>query len=353
MHVNENDRIWHLLARKMAKEISDEEDAELNVLLHSHPSVSHVNELLKNPWQDVHKLKGEKDSETLSEEFKQRLLAIEKDEEVSTLIDNETNNGNDKPVKYLWKYAAFAASILLMLFVSLKYWYWPLQQNENLLTEQLVTKKGTRSEILLPDGTKVWLNAGSNLDYPKSFKGKTRAVKLSGEAFFKVAKNEKIPFLVHTETFTIKVLGTTFNVRAYSDEDSAVTSLLEGKVEVRLNNDKNNPITLKPNDKLTVASSVEKPEEPQNDKQQKLAAHLKTFVEKATITPMLDSTIAETAWVRNKLVFKNSSFEKITSTLEKWYGVEIRFKTENKKNKLILLVVSKTNRLMKCCMLFN
>jgi ferric-dicitrate binding protein FerR (iron transport regulator) len=190
---------------------------------------------------------------------------------------------------------------------------------------------GSRSEVLLPDGTKVRLNAGSSLDYPKQFNGKTREVKLIGEAYFDVAKDSAKPFFVHTKAFTIKVTGTVFNVRAYSDEDSAVASLIHGSVEVQFDKNKDNIIMLRPNEKLTVAMPAVRPDENKNAIPENHSKEEKIYVKRGAITTMNDSTIAETAWVQNKLAFKNISFEKIAASLEKWFGADIRFKTEGKK----------------------
>lgn len=97
---------------------------------------------------------------------------------------------------------------------------------------QVVIPFGQRHKILLSDGTLVQLNAGSKLTFPAAFSGKTREVYLSGEAFFEVSKNPKIPFVVNTDHLNIKVLGTTFNVTAYQDEQYTTAVLVEGSVNV-------------------------------------------------------------------------------------------------------------------------
>ena len=96
------------------------------------------------------------------------------------------------------------------------------------------TPKGGRYQVLLPDGTKVWLNAGSKLTYPVSFRANSsRKVELTGEAYFEVAKNDRLPFIVKTVLQEVEVLGTHFNVMAYADEKSIRTTLLEGSVKVK------------------------------------------------------------------------------------------------------------------------
>lgn len=96
------------------------------------------------------------------------------------------------------------------------------------------TPRGRQFQVMLPDGTKVWLNAASSLRYPTVFQGTTRNVEINGEAYFEVAKNPQMPFIVKINSETeIKVLGTHFNVNSYDDEASINTTLLEGAVEIK------------------------------------------------------------------------------------------------------------------------
>lgn len=98
---------------------------------------------------------------------------------------------------------------------------------------EVVIPFGNKSQLVLPDGTKVWLNAGSRMAFPNKFSGKKREVFLEGEAYFEVTHNANVPFLVNTSDISIKVLGTKFNVSAYKTDKVAETVLLEGKVTVK------------------------------------------------------------------------------------------------------------------------
>jgi len=98
---------------------------------------------------------------------------------------------------------------------------------------EVVIPFGNKSQLVLPDGTKVWLNAGSRMAFPSKFSGKKREVFLEGEAYFEVTHNADVPFLVNTSDISIKVLGTKFNVSAYKTDKVAETVLLEGKVTVK------------------------------------------------------------------------------------------------------------------------
>ncbi|WP_158605160.1 FecR family protein [Hanamia caeni] len=97
----------------------------------------------------------------------------------------------------------------------------------------LTTPRGGQYQVVLPDGSKVWLNASSSLRFPTAFIGKERNVELTGEAYFEVAKNKEKPFHVNVNGMQVEVLGTHFNINAYADENSIKTSLLEGSVKIK------------------------------------------------------------------------------------------------------------------------
>lgn len=97
----------------------------------------------------------------------------------------------------------------------------------------LNTPRGGQYMVVLPDGSKVWLNASSSLRFPTAFVGKKREVELTGEAYFEVAKNKEMPFYVNVKGMQVEVLGTHFNVNAYADDNSIKTSLLEGSVKIK------------------------------------------------------------------------------------------------------------------------
>ena len=105
--------------------------------------------------------------------------------------------------------------------------------SEKILYNTLITPRGGQYQLVLPDGSKVWLNSGSSIRYPTSFTGKERKIHLSGEAYFEVAKNAAMPFKVNVNGKTeVEVLGTHFNINSYTDEPSINTTLLEGRMRV-------------------------------------------------------------------------------------------------------------------------
>lgn len=228
-----------------------------------------------------------------------------------------------------WWYVA-AACLAFIFFATWK--WWPAggdKEHEIVYLQQLVTQKGFRSQVLLPDGSKVWLNAGSKLDYPKQFNGKTRDVQLQGEAYFEVTKDSEKPFFVHTKSFDIKVLGTGFNVRAYLDEDSAVTSLVHGSVEVIVGKKEKRTILLHPNEKITLPMNAGIDDEAKAINDTPGVADLHKVKEK--MVTVEDTVQSETAWINDKLAFKKMPLENVALLLEKWFDTDIRFKNENKK----------------------
>ncbi|MFT3902413.1 MAG: FecR domain-containing protein [Niabella sp.] len=178
-------------------------------------------------------------------------------------------------------------------------------QNSGL--NETVTHKGSKSRLLLPDGSTVVLNADSKISYSKDFNETSRNVTLCGEAYFEVSHNPERPFIVHTQKADIKVLGTAFNVRDYPGDTKFETSLIHGKVEVDMKGHKTKPIFLKPSEKLVVAKNKE------------ADYHLTKITE-------LDSVVAETSWVHDKLSFVDKSFISIASELERQFNVTIEFK---------------------------
>jgi len=162
-------------------------------------------------------------------------------------------------------------------------------------SEQLVfeTPRGEKSLVKLPDGSEVWLNANSRLVY-NSFSSNRRQVELKGEAFFKVSKNEKAPFIVKTDECEIEVLGTTFNVMAYDEFGRNEITLLSGKVNVHIEGADQ---VIKPGQSLILKD------------------HLVQIVE---VNPSQAS-----GWVENKFNFKNIPLSELMKRLENWYDVDI------------------------------
>ena len=159
------------------------------------------------------------------------------------------------------------------------------------------TPQGGQYQVILPDSTRVWLNASSSLRYPVEFNGKSRDVTLEGEAYFEVMKDRLKPFSVHSKDQTVQVLGTHFNVKAYDDEPALMTTLLEGSVEI---------------------SS-------QNIGIRKLLPGQQSVVDvrsKKLIVQTAD-TDAAIAWKNGLFMFDHESLDVIMRKIGRWYNVEV------------------------------
>lgn len=163
---------------------------------------------------------------------------------------------------------------------------------------QALMGEESKGSVLLPDGTKVWLNAGSRLTYPEAFASEVRTVTLEGEGYFEVKHNNKAPFFVKTEAMTVQVLGTTFDVKNYNHKKTAQTVLLSGAVAVQLVN-RDDIIHLTPNQKLSL------------DKESGLSQIETVDAQEYAI------------WIHNKLIFHKEPLETILNKMERWYGIEI------------------------------
>lgn len=216
-----------------------------------------------------------------------------------------------------FRYWAPAAAVILLL-AGTAFYYMNTEKKGDKLNQNIVgTQKGSRSNLTLPDGTRVWLNSDSKITYGASFGKRERELTLTGEAYFDVARDMEHPMIIHTPTITVKVLGTTFNLRAYPDEKNTVTTLVTGSVKVTLNNRKDQSYTLKPDEKLVVKNEGGEITGNESRSANPAAGIARVKIDKA------DSIPPEAQWIKNKLVFINKPLDELAVILSRWYGVQI------------------------------
>jgi ferric-dicitrate binding protein FerR (iron transport regulator) len=237
------------------------------------------------------------------------------------------------PVRAIHKKWYLAAAVFAGLAVAAAAYFF---QEQNRVSWSIVqAKPGTRSNVVLPDGTTVTLNAGSELTYPTDFMKGNREVELSGEGYFQVAKNAGRPFIIHTAAVDVKVLGTAFNLRAYPNEPKTETALISGAVEVTIHRQQDHKILLKPGEKVEVDNQ---PAAVASAPQKMPAAESASHARKPDIrisplvTDPVDHQVQETAWLEYKLVFRNETFERLSAQIERAYNVKIIFRDEQIKN---------------------
>ena len=165
----------------------------------------------------------------------------------------------------------------------------------------LVVPRGGEYMLELSDGTKVWLNSDSELRFPVTFVGDRRSVEIEGEAYFDVAPDKEHPFIVKTSHTSIRVTGTSFNVRAYADEDTESTTLISGTVRI---NSGNEEFELVPNQHYTYNKNT------------------------GTNTVANVNTDLYTSWESGSFIFLNVPLENVMSYLSKWYGFQYSFEDE-------------------------
>ena len=251
------------------------------------------------------------DNEQTFEEIKQAWLSVEKpnvSESANALskLKNRIRQGTDQQIKtkklFPLKWSRIAASLVLIGSLSFAIIFLAQSPKKSItVMNSLATKVGEMKTITLSDGTKISLGSKSILRYPVKFEENERSIQLDGEAYFEVSKNPHKPFVVNTNDLSVKVLGTHFNVNASKNQVFTTVSLLEGKVEVNLNDDQDGAYTLKPGEELSVNRN-----------------NLQVFQRK------LDS-VSVLGWMTKTLVFSNDKLSDAAVKIENMYGVKLVF----------------------------
>lgn len=340
MPVPELERIWSLLSRKLTGEASAAEIAEFQALLEQNPALAPICRDAEAYWQKnpIH------DEEFLEATWLVHLMRLEQRGhhiEQRYADSHEHQEQPAAPAKKSRRLLGYLMTTVILITIALFYFYGgknrpsaepPVASIKTDVPEiEVSTKNGDHSRIQLPDGSQVWLNAGSKLHYDKSFGGNRREVHLVGEAYFDVVKNPAKPFIINTATMQLRVLGTQFNVRCYANESTSEASLVHGSLEV-YEKKRGQKWLLKPNEKLVVYNnlSVVKPGEvkaPQTETWENMPiVTLKTLTYNEK-----DSVAVETAWTKSRLSFKDESFESVARKMERWYDAEFVFRDEKKK----------------------
>lgn len=187
---------------------------------------------------------------------------------------------------------------IVLLTLGGSYLYQQFRGYDDLSAMQTISvPAGQRVNITLPDGTNVWLNARTSIQYPLSFNKEKRQVRLNGEAYFEVTKDNKRPFVVQTDKFDVEVLGTKFNVEAYADKNEFETTLMQGSVKVSSLENPSQTVVLAPDEKLFSREGA------------------------LSVVPVDD--YSSYRWKEGLICFRNEPFQGIMKTFEKYYGITI------------------------------
>ena len=215
-------------------------------------------------------------------------------EEARILLKIKENPSQKINLTRLVKYAAVVALILISgwgIFIS-------INNPKEIIYTEIKVNNAEHKEIVLPDSTKVILNAGSYIRYPNDFDGKTRDIQIDGEAFFDVYKDQNKPFIVHTQKVDIKVLGTAFNVKSYNNDEQVTVSVQSGKVQVDM-----------------------------EEAMTRLIANEQLVLDKQTgeFQRKNEDVKLATSWINGGLYFNKTPIHSVVQELERMYNCRITF----------------------------
>lgn len=323
------EQFWVLFSKKLSGEASTDELAVLENMIQAHPEWQYAIQNLTDLWTNQSRadvVAGEDAYLLHLHRMKEMNISLDGSPQAARIVDMPKR----KFARWYW-----AAAVLLVLagLFSIRTISGSSNRGDEVAGQvnEISTRPGSKSKVQLPDGSVVWLNAGSKLSYNKDFGIETREVTLTGEGFFDVTKNKEKPFIISTSSIKIKVLGTAFNVKAYPEDKQTETSLIRGSIEVTIRNRPNDKIILSPSEKLVVENDIARVENGNRQKERKTGNIERTeipvistlmSINKLKYNPV-DSTVAEVQWVNNKLVFRDESFSELAVKMERWYDVQI------------------------------
>lgn len=288
---NEPNHIDLLIARLLCGEATNIEKDELNHWIGESPANKRLFDETQRIWEKSQPY------------FSASEISSDRDK-IKSQISQYSNKATKTIGLPTWLFRV-AAILAFPIMLGIGWYLGSLEISSETQMCEVTAPKGQITRCLLADGTEVWLNAGSTLKYDPALNGKIRKVKLDGEAFFKVAENNKKPFIVSTQQAQIKVLGTVFNLKAYSGEDKVETTLEEGSVEFSVHGNAAKTVKLKPGEQLVYSISEKK------------------------ITLGEVDTYLHTAWKDGKFVFKDADLHTIIQELEKLYDVRIHLENDS------------------------
>lgn len=326
------ERIWQLVSLKFSGEATAGELAELHHLLQADPALSFTISQVEQIWKDSTY------TPELSVEaaFKRHLQRLNHQSAGSSIEHKDADTGlGAEPKKSLLtrriiRMSSIAAAAIIAIVLLYKVNF-RKDKPASVAANIVATKPGSKSKISLPDGSQVWLNADSKITYYEDYGISVRAVELTGEAYFDVVKDKNRPFIIHTKSIEVKVLGTAFNVRSYPNEKTSVTSLIRGSVEITVNDNPGKKIILRPNEKLVVQNDQRRAADTQQDASVKdgplLLLSQLHFVNG-------DSSSVETYWTKNKLAFEGETLENVAKKIERWYDVKVIITSDSLKSEI-------------------
>lgn len=361
-------RIWELLAKKFNKEITPEEVLELQALLGAlkdpMPSSELLSDLEALRLKEGYVDKARKDHSLAA--IRQAIRQEQTDAPQRPDVPQETSKetpeetpaegrptsplpasspsgdrfpGSPLPASHKWRRALTLAAATLLLAAG-TYFAYRGDHHSNMDPESfntIVTKPGSKTLITLPDGSTVVLNSACRFGYNKGFGVSNRSMVLSGEAYFDIRKNPDMPLSISAGDVNIKVLGTSFNVRAYPEDSFVEATLIKGSIQVSLKTDPERAILLRPHEKIVIGNNQPAPPGKAERADVADAAH-KNIEQVITVTKVEpepgDSMYVETAWLNDKMIFSKEPFPSLAKRMERWFNARIVIQ-DSSLNKLV------------------
>lgn len=245
-------------------------------------------------------------------------------------IEEQQSKTRTMNVRFNWIRVAALIVIAFILGSTLSYFIITPKVNPAESFCEVSAPLGSTSEIVLPDSSRVWLNAGSKLRYSTSFNQKDRMLYLEGEGYFKVAKNKQLPFVVDAYGFEVKAVGTEFNVKAYQEDAIIETTMVEGKVTLQHSSeDILDGVYLTPNQKATfykkeeyVTVEVLKKIEEKKEELNYIPEH------RLVIAPRIDPK-SIVSWKENRLIIEREQLGDLAEKLSRKYNFNFEFRSED------------------------
>lgn len=320
--MEKNNQIESLLDKFLLGNCTDEEMQTLYDYLNKTGNSKELEQYLTGAWEHS--------------DYKENMNADQVWNKINTSIEAKKAFKKHKGKSILLQISKYAAIVLLTIGISRA--FFTKHQEPAAMGNgynEFSVPYGSKSTLVLSDGTKVWLNSGSKFKYPDRFSTNDRIVYLEGEAFFDVAHNPKRPFIVKTREINVKAYGTKFNVKSFPDENIIETALISGSVVVERTDKSGNIKNMKMTPNQVVVYSMKQGEftikiaENSGEKKQ----NMERIQPISPIEPIMPESIElVTAWKDNKLSFKKEPLESLIIRMQRWYNVNITLTNYQIKN---------------------
>lgn len=310
-----NTYITELITDFLTGNITEADTLLLKKMIEENPDVEQLFKEIRQTW------------DTSSEYISDEMETNRSWEKLNSLsIQSKNNNGNKRFIKLLKVAALWLALLATGSIVTLSLIKNTEKGKDNKMFT-INTPLGSKTHMVLPDGSEVWLNAGTTMHYPGQFSTIQRDVFLSGEAYFKVATDKEWPFVVHTSELKINALGTAFNVKAYPLEKTVTATLVEGIIKIE--NDKQKfSYTLKPKQEMVFMKEKEIKNEVNKSKPVLNESNVMAKLNEDAIIKENVNTETIVSWKDNRWIISGESVRNLAIMLERRFNVKINIGSE-------------------------